>query len=170
MDISNNKGKPNKTAQDYAHINGWGVDLDHNNRPAYPMERTPPRLEGVHWDKPEQQAETVKILCSNERSGITPVFGTTVPPSGLSGKCREVAFKYSENDLRHWLILLLADRIHMVEGIGSDLSRGHIPNLFAETGMKSEFKYNQAAAVQKTLIVASIIGVGLYLITRKSKH
>ena len=67
----------------HAHINGWGADLDHKNRPAYPKERTPPRLEGIHWDQPEQQAQNVEILHSNERPGITPVFGTSVPPSFL---------------------------------------------------------------------------------------
>jgi hypothetical protein len=73
------------------------------------MERTPPRLNAESSQAPVQQAETVEILCSNERSGITPLFGTTVPPSGTSGKLRQFAFKFSENDLRHWLVLLLAD-------------------------------------------------------------
>ena len=35
-----------KSAADFSHIKGWGSDLDHKNRPAYPMERKPPRLEG----------------------------------------------------------------------------------------------------------------------------
>lgn len=133
------------------------------------MERTPPRLEGAHWETPEQQPETVKILQSTERPNITLVFGTTVPPTGVSGKLRGVAFKYSENDLRHWMILLLADRINMVEGIVSDLGRGHIPNLFAETGMKAEFRYNRPAAINKMAIVTTVMGVGLYLISRKNK-
>ena len=38
--------------RDMSHIQGWGADLDHKDRPGYPMERTPPRLEGVHWDQP----------------------------------------------------------------------------------------------------------------------
>jgi hypothetical protein len=154
------------TAADYSHITGWGADLDYKNRPAYPKERTPPRLDGP-LRAPEQQAENVKILCSNERPSITPVFGTTVPPTGISGKLREFAFKYSENDLRHWLVLLLADRINMFEGIASDLKRGHIPNFVTETGLKSEFKYNRAGAIKKTVVVATVIGVGFYLIRRK---
>lgn len=164
-----NPSKPKFNPADYAHIIGWGADLDHKNRPAYPMERTPARLQGVSLQAPEQQTEMVKILCSNERPHITPIFGTTVPPSGLSGKLREFAFKYSENDLRHWLILLFADRINMFEGVATDLSCGHIPNLFAETGMKSEFKYNRAGAIKKTVVVASVIGVGLYFIFRKKE-
>jgi hypothetical protein len=157
------------SSEDYAHIKGWGVDLDPKNRPAYPMERTPPRLDGVPLREPEQQAEKVKILHSNERPGITPVFGTTLPPSGVSGKLREFAFKYSENDLRHWLVLLLADRINMFEGIADDLKRGRLPDLIAETGIKSEFKYNRAAAVKKTIAAASIIGIGVYLLMRNKR-
>ena len=133
------------------------------------MERTPPRLEGVHWDTPEQQVENVKILCSNERLGITPIFGTTGPPAGVSGKLREVAFKYSENDLRHWMLLLVADRVNMVEGVVQDLSRGHIPNLYAETGMKSDFQFNRSGAITNAAIAASVVGVGLYIVMRKKK-
>jgi len=161
--------KPKIDPANYAHIPGWGADLDRKDRPAYPMERTPPRLDGPIVE-PEQQPEKVKILCSNERPGITPIFGTTVPTSGISGKLREFAFKYSENDLRHWLVLLFADRINMFEGIASDLKRGHLPNLIAETGIKSEFKYNRQEAVKKTIVVASVIGIGLYLILHKKHH
>lgn len=102
-------------------IVGWGADLDSANRPAVPKERTPPRLEGVHWDVPEQQPVRVEILHSIERPGITPVFGTAVPPSGLSGVIRRRAFRRSENDLRHWLLLLAADRVNVVEGLLEDL-------------------------------------------------
>jgi hypothetical protein len=157
-----------KPQRDYSHIQGWGADLDHKNRPAYPMERTPPRLEGVHWHEPEQQQENVKILHSNERPSITPVFGTTVPPSGISGKVRETAFKFSENDIRHWMLLLAADRINMVEGIGGDLKRGHIPNLWAETGMRSEFKYNRPGAIRKMAVATAIVGIGAYLLMRRN--
>jgi hypothetical protein len=158
----------NTSATEYSHITGWGADLDHKDRPAYPMERTPPRLD-VDLPPLEQQAQKVKILRSNERPDLTPIFGTTVPPSGISGALREYAFKYSENDLRHWLVLLFADRIHMFEGLASDLKRGTLPNLVKETGLKSELKYNRAGAVKKTVIVASVLAVGLYLITRKKK-
>ncbi|MEO5659369.1 MAG: hypothetical protein ABIQ90_06175, partial [Polaromonas sp.] len=132
----------------FAHIKGWGADLDHAMRPAYPMERMPPRLPGDHSHPPVQQAQTVEILQSIERPSITPIFGTPQPPSGLSGMLRRAAFGYSESDLRHWMILLFADRVNMVEGLGADLMRGHVPNLFAEMGGKAEFKYNRSAAIQ----------------------
>jgi len=101
-------------------IHGWGADLDKSNRPAVPMERTPPRLEGVHWKQPAQQPLAVRVFHSIERPGITPVFGTSVPPKGLSGYIRKIAFKRSENDIRHWLMLMFADRINVVEGMIED--------------------------------------------------
>ncbi len=39
-----------------------------------------------------QQHSGVKVLHSLERPGLTPVYGTTVPPSGLSGRLRSLAF------------------------------------------------------------------------------
>jgi hypothetical protein len=71
-------------------------------------------------DLPEQQPVRVEILHSTERPGLTPVFGTAVPPSGLSGVMRRRAFRHSENDLRHWLMLLAADRVNVVEGLLED--------------------------------------------------
>jgi hypothetical protein len=108
----------------------------------------------------------MEIFHSTERPGITPLFGTTVPPSGLSGALRRFAFKYSENDIRHWLMLLFADRINMFEGIFSDLLHGHIPNVFAEMGLKSEFRYNRNGAIRKMAFatVAVVLGIGLIVL------
>lgn len=160
---------PNVTTvkKDFSHIQGWGADLDHKNRPAYPMERTPPRLQNVHWDHPENQPVNMKVYHSVERPGLTPVFGTSSPPSGLSGKIRDVAYKMSENDIRHWLLLLMADRVNMVEGIGEDFKNGHIPNVFSEMGLKSELKYNPAGFARKVLVTSAVVGLGYYLLKRR---
>jgi hypothetical protein len=152
---------------DYSHIQGWGADLEHRNRPAYPMERTPPRLEGDFSAPPEDQPLTVEVFHSTERPGITPVFGTSAPPAGLSGTIRHTAYKLSENDIRHWLLLFLADRINIVEGIGQDLRRGRIPNIFAEMGWKAELKHNPAGLARKALIVSAAFGIGYYLIKKR---
>lgn len=108
------------SGRSHERIEGWGADRDPADRPAVPKERMPPRLEQVHWDVPEQQPVRVEIFHSTERPGITPVFGTACPPSGLSGALRRRAFRHSENDLRHWLMLLAADRINVVEGLIAD--------------------------------------------------
>lgn len=153
----------------HAHIKGWGADLDHANRPAYPMVRMPARLEGAHKHPPVQQLQTVEILTSIERPSITRLFGTPQPPSGASGMIRRFAFKYSESDLRHWMLLLVADRVNMVEGLAEDLKRGHVPNIFAEMGVKSEFKHNREAAVQKVMVASAVVGIGLMLWARSRR-
>jgi hypothetical protein len=158
------------TPEKYAHIQGWGADLDHANRPAYPRERTPPRLEGVHWDHPEQQPRHVEVLHSTERPGITSVFGSTLPPSGLSGHLRRLAFRHSENDLRHWLLLLLADRVNVGEGLVDDLSRGHVPRLYNEMGGRAELRHNPAGAARKALILVGTIGLCWLALRRRSKR
>jgi hypothetical protein len=145
--------------RDVTHIQGWGADLDPQNRPAYPKERTPPCLANVHWDVPEQQPVNIKIHHSIERPGVTPVFGTSAPPTGWSGKIRDFAFTLSENDIRHWLLLMFADRLNVVEGIGQDLREGHIPNILGEMGIRAELKHNPVGFATKVLVVAGIIGL-----------
>lgn len=155
--------------QELQHINGWGADLDHKNRPGVPMERTPPRFINQPAGDPQQQQEKVEILVSSERPGITQVFGTVQPPSGLSGMIRRMAFKASENDLRHWLLLLLADRVNVVEGIADDLAHGKVPNVLGEMGIKAEMKHNPAGLAKKVAIAAAVVGTVVYLRNRRER-
>lgn len=148
-------------------VPGWGADLDPAQRPAVPMERTPPRLPHVHWDEPEHQHSDVQVFHSSERPGLTPVYGTTVPPSGLSGQLRSLAFRYSENDVRHWLMLLGADRINVVEGLLSDLAHGHVPNIFKEVGLAAEWRYNKAGFVRKAFVTGAVTALAIYLVRRR---
>ncbi|NUZ05831.1 hypothetical protein HQN59_08645 [Schlegelella sp. ID0723] len=154
----------------HEHIQGWGADLDHANRPAYPKERTPPRLEGVHWDQPSPQPRTVEVLKSVEHPVMTPVFGTTVPPKGLSGQMRRFAFRFSEGDMRHWLILLAADRVNMVEGLIDDFSRGTPPNVFKEVGGPAAIKHNPVGTARKALVFGALLGAGYLMLTRDSRR
>lgn len=156
------------THTEHSQIIGWGADLDPANRPAYPKERTPPRLD-VPWDQPEQQRirPDQEIFLSVEYPGMRPVFGTSVQPSGLSGVIRRAAFKLSENDIRHWLMLLFADRVNVVEGIIDDLSRGYIPNIFAEMGWKAKYRYNKRGFFTKIAVMSAIAGLGIYYMTRQ---
>lgn len=125
---------PRNTTFDLASIPGWGADLDPADRPAVPMERHPPRLPGLHWDLPAEQLTDVEILHSIERPSITPVYGTSVPPSGLSGWIRRRAFRHSENNLRHWMMLLMADRVNVVEGLLQDARRSRRVQAVAVVG------------------------------------
>jgi hypothetical protein len=150
-------------------VPGWGVDLAPENRPAYPMERMPPRLEHPPHGDPSPQPVNIEVFHSSERPGITPVFGTSAPPSGLSGRVRKFAFGYSENDMRHWLLLLFADRVNMVEGLLSDLSRGHVPNVFAEMGGRAELKHNPAGLARKAAIGAAL-GITAYVLLSRRRR
>lgn len=156
--------------EELKHIQGWGADLDRKNRPAVPMERTPPRFIDAKEGPLEQQPERVEVLVSPERPGITPIFGTAQPPAGLSGAIRRVAFKSTENDLRHWLLLMLADRVNVVEGVVDDLAHGHVPNILGEMGIRSEWKHNPAGLVKKAAIAGAVVGAAWYLLNRRERY
>lgn len=156
---------------DYKNIKGWGVDADPKNDPTYPMKnRTNEEHKGYNWERPPQQPMDVEVLHSNERPNVTATFGTSVPPSGLSGMIRRYAFKYSESSYGHWLPLLLADRVNVVEGIVDDLRRGHIPNIFAEKGWKAEWKHNRKGLVKKVLIGVVVTTAVVTLLSRKNRN
>jgi hypothetical protein len=152
------------------HIPGWGSDLDRKNWPAMPMERTPPRFIHVPAGQPVQQAQTVEVFCSPERPGITPIFGTAQPPKWLSGAIRRLAYKLPENDLRHWLMLLAADRVNMVEGIVDDLRQGHVPNVLGEMGIRAELRHNPAGLVRKALVTTAVVGGIMVLMNRRKRY
>jgi hypothetical protein len=105
---------------------GWRLDADPKNDPTYPMKaRNNGEQAGYIWERPPQQPNTVEVLHSIERPNLTAVFGTSTPPAGLSGVIRRVAFKYSESSYAHWLPLMVADRVAVVEGLLEDLRRAH---------------------------------------------
>jgi hypothetical protein len=136
-------------------VKGWGIDADPQNDPTYPMKtRNNGEHAGYSWERPAQQPESVEILHSNERPNLSATFGTSTPPAGLSGMIRRAAFNFSENSYGHWVPLMLADRIGMVEGVVSDLARGHVPNVFGEMGLKAEWKHNRKSLVTKALVGA----------------
>ena len=123
-----------------ARIPGWGVDLDPKDRPAVPRERFDPGATGAHWDFPERQPETWPRERSIEHKFLTPVFGTSCPPKGVSGAMRKLAYaRYSEGRAAHWLILLAADRVDAVESHLRSFASLHPDNPITETGVLSEF-------------------------------
>jgi hypothetical protein len=137
---------------------GWGIDADPENDPTYPIKHyTGDDHRRMHYDRPEAQDDSVEVLHSNERPGITSVYGTSSPPRGMSGMLRRLAFRFSEGSSGHWLTLLLADRVNVVEGIGDDLRSGHVPNLFAERGWAAEWKYNKKSVLTKVAVGAAVI-------------
>lgn len=124
-------------------IPGWGADLDPKDRPSVPRERFDPGATGAHWDFPERQEEKWPRERSIEHKFLTPVFGTSCPPTGLSGAMRKLAYRrYSEGRAAHWLILLAADRVNSLEAMGASLLTLHPDNPVTETGVLSEFSHH----------------------------
>ena len=122
-----------------ARIPGWGADLDPKDRPAVPQEQFDPELSGAHWDFPERQPELWPRERSVEHKFLTPVFGTSCPPRGLSGILRRYAYRYSEGRAAHWLILLAADRVDAGEEHLRSFVTLRPDNPITETGVLSEF-------------------------------
>ena len=126
-----------------ARIPGWGADLDPRDRPSVPRLQFDPNLTGAHWEFPDRQPEKWPRERSVEHKFLTPVFGTSCPPKGLSGVMRKVAYKkYSEAQAAHWLLLLAADRVDALESnVGSFLTL-RPDNPITETGVLSEFSHH----------------------------
>lgn len=120
-------------------IPGWGADLDPADRPAVPKEKFNPDT-GAHWHFPERQPERWPRERSPEHKFLTPVFGTSCPPKGVSGMIRRYAYRYSEGRLTHWLLLIGADRVDVLESRVSALLHGRPDNPFAEAGLRSEIR------------------------------
>lgn len=139
MPYTADKPKPKESSEQLrARIPGWGVDLDPKDRPSVPRERRD-LATGAHWEFPERQEEKVPRERSIEHKFLTPVFGTSTPPSGVSGTLRRFAYRYSEGRAAHWLILLAADRVNAWEAhLGSFISL-RPDNPVTESGVLSEF-------------------------------
>jgi hypothetical protein len=160
-----------KIANTPKNIPGWGHDADPNNNPTYPIKNyTGADHERIHYEKPPQQPQNVELLQSIERPTISRVFGTSTPPSGLSGVIRRYAFTHSESTYMHWFPLVVADRVAVVEGIIDDLRHGIVPNLFVERGWKAEWKYNRKAVIQKIAVTALVVTAAIAFLSRKKKH
>jgi hypothetical protein len=158
------------TGKDPSQIKGWGVDADPKNDPTYPMKnRTDGEHAGYSWERPPQQPITIEVLHSNERPNLTSVFGTSTPPSGLSGVIRRIAFRHSESSYGHWLPLMLADRVSVVEGLLDDLKYGPLPNVFAERGWKAEWKHNKTSLIRRILVRTFLISAAVaYFSSRRA--
>ena len=123
-----------------ARIPGWGVDLDPKDRPSVPRERFDSNLSGAHWDFPENQPEKWPRERSIEHKFLTPVFGTSCPPKGVSGMMRKYSYKrFSEGRAAHWLILMAADRVDSLGSHLRSLLTLRPDNPITETGVLSEF-------------------------------
>ena len=142
---------------DPAEVRGWGIDADEDNDPTRPMRdrRGDP---GHDWKRPPLQKPTVEILRSTEHRRLPAVLGATLPPRGVSGQLRRTAFTLSESQWGHWLLLMLADRVDVVEGLTEDVLTGVLPNPLVETGMVPRSRSREAAVATLALVGVGIAG------------
>ena len=94
---------------------GWGVDADVTQRPGVPAQQDPPQAAaGVPYRVPRMQTSGPRPLLGPMRE-LTPVYSTAIPPRGLSGWIRRVAYTIPDYRARRWLLLLTADRVDALE-------------------------------------------------------
>lgn len=126
-----------------ARIPGWGADLDPRDRPSVPRERVDAERTGAHWDFPERQPEKRARERSVEHKFLTPVFGTSCPPKGVSGVMRKYAYaRFSEGRAAHWMILVVADRVDSIESHLRSFVTARPDNPVTQTGVLSEFSHH----------------------------
>lgn len=149
-------------------IKGWGADLSPDRRPGVPRDKAPEiGIEHLYPPIPPQRAR-VRIHKSTEHGRMPPVFGSSCPPRGLSGRLRDLGYNYSEGRLARWMTLLVADRIDVLEGILADLARGRVPNIPKEMGIGAELKHNRARFLAKTgLLAAGTVAAFAYWRSRR---
>lgn len=92
-----------------------GFDLDPARRPGVPRLHAPEPLPNARYPVDRQQGRASVWKHARPGKPFPPVFGTAVPPAGLSGLVRKGAFAYPDHFVRHWTLLLLADRVDVWE-------------------------------------------------------
>lgn len=138
----------NTVPSDFRKVKGWGADL--HERPMYPME-LPSDVKNVRGDVRDWQVPHDKVHMSIEQPGLTPVFGTSCPPRGLSGLLRDYAYKYSEGTNRHWMTLVIADRVDILESMVVDALRGHPDRYIKERAWSQNLKYGLGPGQKKRM-------------------
>ncbi|HYH08798.1 MAG TPA: hypothetical protein VEK11_17220 [Thermoanaerobaculia bacterium] len=140
---------------DYKTVNGWGVDVEYQAK--YPKELPSDvftaRGNVDYWQVPQD-----KVHLSIEHPNLTPVFGVSSAPGGLSGLLRDYAYNFGEGANRHWLTLLAADRVDILENLIGDIFRGRPDNYVREKGWSAKLKYEPGR--NKRMMILGAIALG----------
>jgi hypothetical protein len=91
------------------------MDEPETQRPGVPMETAPHKLTPTAPEHYDRMGPRHGVVHRTELSAMTPVFGTAQPLHGVSGLVRRIAYGTRETKARHWMLLLLADRIDVME-------------------------------------------------------
>jgi hypothetical protein len=87
------------------------VDLDRSRRPGVPMQRPPQPWPNSRFPPKRMTAPPAAPRHGRPGRQTPPVYGTAVPLRGLSGVIRRAAYRHPDHEVRHWLLLLLGDRV-----------------------------------------------------------
>lgn len=87
------------------------VDLDPSTRPGVPKERPPAPWPNSRFPPQRMHSPPSALKHGRPNEPMPPVYGTAVPPRGVSGIFRKVAYRYPDHYARHWQLLLLGDRV-----------------------------------------------------------
>lgn len=113
-----------------------GVDPP-GDRPGVPMEASPEEpADGASWTQPERQKNAEDHLIRAGLDRPTPVVGTAQPPRGVSGSLRQSAYGIPEHFARHWALLMLADRVDVVEDRLGSAMAGPMEQVGFDTGAR----------------------------------
>ncbi|WP_338869132.1 hypothetical protein [Myxococcus stipitatus] len=95
-------------------VPGAAADLEFSSRPGVPMETIPHPLAGARAPI-RLQLSGVRVFKHAGRARLPPVYGTAQPPRWLSGLLRRAAYRIPDHRARHWMLLLVADRVDVWE-------------------------------------------------------
>ena len=111
-------------------------------------------------------------LDASMRAGVPRDRELEIGPESLYPDIeRQPAYTLSEGRLTRWMLLLAADRVNMVEGLVSDLARGHLPNLARETGMRASWEHDRAGVTRKAAIaLACVAAIALVARSRRRRR
>ncbi len=79
---------------------------------------------------------------------------------------RRLAFRLSESDVRHWLLLLVADRINVLEGLVHDLMHGRVPQVVQEMGLNAHWRQHRERALRAVAVLAGLALALIALVRR----
>lgn len=100
------------------------ADAAPEDRPGVPREADPEAAERTNSGEPPAQPGREERSTRAALERATPVFGTAQPYRGTSGRMRRLAYSIPEHRVRHWLLLLAADRVDVLEDrIGGVMGR-----------------------------------------------
>lgn len=87
-----------------------GVDQAYSRRPGAPRFREPEPWPHSRWPIPQQRG---RPSVAKHGRAIKPVFSTAMPPRGVAGAMRRLAYRIPDYRPNHWLMLLAADRVEL---------------------------------------------------------